>query len=61
MLIDGELRATWRPRTRVGRLTVTVTGLSALSAGDRSRVETVAAGLGPLRGAEHTEVRFGKG
>lgn len=61
VLIDGELRATWRPRTRVGRLTVTVTGLSALSAGDRSRVETVAAGLGPLRGAEHTEVRFGKG
>jgi hypothetical protein len=56
VLRDGEVAATWRPRTAKGRLTVVVDPWGRLSKADRAAIEVEASRLAAHRGVELAEI-----
>ncbi|GAA1325142.1 hypothetical protein GCM10009659_24770 [Leucobacter albus] len=58
LLIDGEVRGTWRPSKRGSTLTVKVTPFAALSVAQREAVAAEVELIAPLRGATRSDTVF---
>jgi hypothetical protein len=58
VLANGELVASWRPRKRGKRLTVTITPFARLAASIRADIEREAATLAPFRDCTSVDVSF---
>jgi hypothetical protein len=56
VVIDGEIVATWRARTKGTRLEVTIEPFGRLVRAAREAISTEANAIGPFRGAETVEV-----
>jgi DNA glycosylase AlkZ-like len=60
VLVDGEIVATWRARTKGTRLEVTIEPLSRVSPPARDAIEAEAQRIAPFRGCETVKIELGK-
>jgi hypothetical protein len=56
LLLDGEIVATWRTRTKGTRLEVTIEPFGRLARAARETISAEAEAIAPFRGAERVEV-----
>jgi hypothetical protein len=56
VLVDGRLVATWRPRKKGKKLTVTVEPFASLTKATRADVAAEVASIATLRGCSSSEV-----